>query len=111
MTHVRWEYREIVRTVVVETVEDAVPASGTRIVSPVERTNPRKLPFDRAGLVRMAAPAIAMAALALSRGLSERRHRLAMRTAASLPPSRRPIAALPSGDHLIRSEIDPEVMT
>ena len=107
MARVRWEYREVIRTVVVET-DGPDPVNRSRINVPARASAPPTVPFGRVELARLAAPAVAAAALALARGFAERRLRSAMRSDAVLGAGPAPVIALPAGDRSSRAASDPD---
>lgn len=101
MVRVRWAYREVVRSVTVVWDDERVPIgrepnrASLRVSDPA--ANPRPARPLRTW-ARLAAPALAVLTLALSRGVVEHRHRLGAPKRAALPAGRPTLIALPAGD-------------
>ena len=101
MARVRWEYREVIRTVVVETLEPGV-VNRPQDVPPRSSSVVTRSPIGAAELARYAAPSVALAAIALTRGIAARRRRLAKRPDIALPRNHVPVIALPPGGFTVR---------
>ena len=108
MARIRWEYREVVRSVSIVAVEEIepIPMSADeagrlrRWGAPQPAAMPRRL----ARWTRWAGPALGVAALALSREVVERRHRLGAPKPVAVGDGRTVFRALPAGD---RSDVAP----
>ena len=101
MARFRWEYREVVRSVTVVWDDENLPVgrepnrAGLGVSEPVAIPRPSR---QLRSWARLAAPAVAVLTLALSRGVVERRHRLGAPRRAALPAGRPTLIALPTGD-------------
>ena len=101
MVRVRWEYREVVRTVTVIAVGEDTPTDREAARADRRRTVPAPIvrsARDHRSWARVAAPVFAVLALAVSRGVIEHRHQLGAPKRAALPAGSPTLIALPSGD-------------
>ena len=100
MARVRWEYREVVRSVTIVAVEDveAMPTPGVGRTWRAVARMPESMPRRHGAWVRWVGPALGIAALALSREVIERRHRLGVPKPAGLAAGRSVLRALPAGN-------------
>lgn len=101
MAQVRWEYREVVRSVTVVWDDEEISRgrdsgrAGRRISEPAAISRPAR---PLRSWARLAAPALAVLTLAVSRGVVEHCHRLGAPKRAALAAGRPTLIALPAGD-------------